>query len=139
MISDGAPRLPWAIEDRPPLAKVAVRELQAREKHWPAAVDQGEMTREEADADIAAWRVIVQLLRDGTCETELTWAELEHAAAKALIRRDQAVAQDPDDVDLIRRRAAVFDILDRITWWRGVIARDREYALRGTATVKRAA
>lgn len=76
---------------RPDLAPIAARELALRERDWPKAVAAGAMTQDQADADLAAWRAIAELLEHGQVETSLTWAELTAALLTAQDRRIEAV------------------------------------------------
>jgi hypothetical protein len=98
------------------LAAGAQRELEARVKHYPAMVELKEMTSDEAERDIAAWRAIAGLWAEGTVETGLGWADLEAAAARALERREEAVAARPLDGHLLVRRDTVEAIHSRIAW-----------------------
>jgi hypothetical protein len=103
------------------LAEAAKRELAAREKHYPAMVEAGRLGREEAQAEMAAWRVIATLFAEGSCETELSWTALAETTAGALQRREEALAAKPDDQALLARRDAVSGINERIVYHRDLI------------------
>lgn len=103
---------------RESLSAAATFELDSREKHHPAMIADGELTREEADADLAAWRVIAALFRGEEVESWLSWAELEHATSRALIRRSAKAEAKPDNRLLAARRDAVWGIHERIAWRR---------------------
>jgi hypothetical protein len=102
---------PWL---RTYFAAVAARELESREQHYPAMIDAGEIARDDAEADLAAWRVLVPLLRDGSVETELSLAQLELATARALRRCEDYVAEKPGNAIRIARRDAIWGIHERI-------------------------
>jgi hypothetical protein len=115
-------------------AAAADRELAAREKHYPAIIDAGKLGREEAEADIAAWRIIAMLFAEGSCPTELSWTALAEVTASALERREEALAAKPNDQSLRARRDAVSGIHERIVYHRelidGLNAKLRAYATR---------
>lgn len=111
---------------RPPMlrsyfAAAAARELAIREKRYPEKLAAGEMARDDAEADLAAWRAIATLFADGAAETDLSWAQLELATARALQRREDALAEKPADPDRIARRDAVWGIHERISWHRATV------------------
>ncbi len=95
-------------------AQAAARELGAREKHYPQQVEAGALGKEDAETDLAAWRAIAELFDRGDTEATLSWAQLEHATSRALIRREEALAGNPHDQRLIARRDAVWGIHERI-------------------------
>ncbi|QAY77895.1 hypothetical protein [Sphingosinicella sp. BN140058] len=117
---------------RPYLARVARREHDLRQEHYPAMVKAGTMTAEEAHEDCAAWRVVAELFTSGTSETKRTWAELELATGKALQRREQACETAPGDKALADRRDAVWAMHERISWHRQTIMRINELSARRT-------
>lgn len=55
-------------EPQPWLAEAAARERDLRKKHFPALIESGRATKEEADAEIAAWRAIADLMERGWTE-----------------------------------------------------------------------
>lgn len=69
------------------LAPFAAEELKARQVHWPKEVLAGRMTQADADADIAAWRAIAELIDTGSTEGE-AWAPLLAALQRAEQRRE---------------------------------------------------
>ena len=79
-------------EPQPWLAEAAARERDLREKHFPALVESGRATKEEADAEIAAWRAIADLMERGWTERETSWSTLHLFSSRAL----QALAADAD-------------------------------------------
>jgi hypothetical protein len=99
-------------------AAAAARELKSRENHYPAMVKDGAITRDESEADLAAWRVIRELIEHGAALTPLSWADLEHATSKALLRREADLEADPKNAKLLARRDAVWGIHERISWQR---------------------
>ena len=105
------------------LAEGAARERDARVKHYPAMVGRGEMTAEEAGADLAAWHAIAALFGDGAAETALAWTDIEAAAARALQRRAAALAVSPADRSLQERHTVVAAVHDRIVWHAQLVAR----------------
>lgn len=103
-------------------ADAAAREVEAREKHYPAMVDAGEIERGDAEADLAAWRAIAALFRAGSAETELAWAALELATSRALQRCEDDLAAKPTNATRRARRDAVWGIHERISWHRQRLA-----------------
>jgi hypothetical protein len=95
-------------------ATAAEREVAAREKHYPAQITAGEIARDDAEADLAAWRVIAAMFADGSAESEQGWAPLELATSRALQRREAELAASPDNDRLRERRDAVWGIHERI-------------------------
>lgn len=74
---------------RPDLLPAATRERALREKHWPVQVAAKAMTQADADADIAAWRTIEQLLADGVAATPLPWSALIDTVQRAMDRQTE--------------------------------------------------
>ncbi len=119
MTDDRQPQLPLIPSFlRSYFERAAARELRAKERAYPAMVEAGEISREEAAADIASWQVIAELLRAGTARSSLSWAELELATSRTLLRREEAAKAEPGNMDLIARRDAVWGIHERISWRR---------------------
>lgn len=104
------------------LAAVAHHEVEARERRYPALVDQGTMERGAALADIAAWRRILAWLATGEVPIgrrdaqtpALLWTPLEAAARAGIERGDKACARHPHDRDMRHRRDAVAAIHARL-------------------------
>jgi len=65
---------------RPDLASIAQREVRLREKQTDWPID-----------DTAAWRVVAELLEQGSVETELSWSQLLGPLRTAEERRIEAV------------------------------------------------
>ena len=101
------------------LGTMAAAELAAREARYPQKVEQGKMSREAAETDIAAWRAIAALYATGEAPTSLSWAELVHAARiqfDALARPTGGAV--PADQAKRDRFLAVEAILSRLEWQR---------------------
>jgi hypothetical protein len=101
------------------LGAMAAAELATREQRYPEKIEQGKMSRESAEADIAAWRAIERLFATGVTETSLSWAELVHAARRqfdALARPTGGAT--PADPAKAERLGAVEAILSRLEWHR---------------------
>lgn len=97
------------------LAAAAVRERDARVKHYPAMITAGKLSEEEARFDIDAWRAIAELFEAGETRSEMGWGELALATARALRRREEACEEKPESSDLAARRDLVFAIHRRIS------------------------
>lgn len=104
-------------------AGAAAREVESRERHYPAMIERGEIERRDAEADLAAWRVIAALFAEESVEAETNWAQVELASSRALQRREDALAAKPDSASLRERRDAVWGIHERIAharrFWTG--------------------
>lgn len=99
---------------RPYFAEAAARELETREKNYPAMIDAGEIARDDAAADVDAWRDIVAMFRDGSVDTERSWAQLELATSRAHQRCEEYLAEKPDNATPRARRDVVWAIHERI-------------------------
>jgi hypothetical protein len=117
---------PFSCAALPLLAAVAAQELALREKHYPAMIERREIEQGEATADLRAWRAIAALFAAGAGAEE--WRELEAAADRALVGRDQACRAKPGNAYLESRRAGVRWILEWIIYFRAFYAR-RDRAL----------
>jgi len=95
-------------------ARAAARERDARAEHYPAMVERGDLARDWAQADLAAWRAIAALFEHGRCTSGLPWSALLAAADVALERREAALAGDPQDRHLQERRDSVWGIAARL-------------------------
>jgi hypothetical protein len=104
------------------LADFAAVERDGREKFYPGMVQRGELTAAEAQHDWLCWRAIADFYLEPPCdhpgflEWGLTWRNLADAAAKALERREEALAKArPDQAPpLEARRDAVACIAWRL-------------------------
>jgi hypothetical protein len=117
---------PFACPALPLLAAVAAQELALREKHYPAMVERSEIGHDEAVADLRAWRALSALFATGAGDE--AWRELEAAADRALVGREQACRAKPGNAYLESRRTGVRWILDWIVYFRAFYAR-RDRAL----------
>lgn len=107
----------------PDLASIAQREVRLREKQadWPAD-------------DIAAWRVVAELLEQGTVETELSWAQLLGPLVTAEERRIEAViaAKGTDKETAMEARlggvVAIRRTVERSAWRHGQCLPERAAA-----------
>lgn len=107
------------------LAAHARAELALREKHWPQEVQARRMNAGEAEADLAAWRAIVELLETGTLAIANPavplWPPIVAAARAAEDRRFEKVkSAEPDRVELEQafhgRAVALRMMLERSAW-----------------------
>lgn len=93
----------WRPIPRIDLAAFARRELELRERQWPAAVEAGRMTQRDADDDILAWRALSELLELGATNIDRIWTEIIAAIDLARDRRraalDEAVAMSSPKVE----------------------------------------
>lgn len=101
------------------LCDAATRERDSRERGFPALIEAGKITREDAEAQLAAWRAMVDLFARGYAERDISWSELHLATSRCLqaLERDVERAQggDPDKLrKLIERRDLVDAIHTRI-------------------------
>lgn len=121
----------------PALAAAAAFERDARVKHYPADVADGRMTRDEAEADIAAWTAVADIMAGGPTSAPLTWAELALATTRALVRRNEDAETHPGNERKATRRDMVDAIDERIRTTRDSLAdlnaRLRAHALRPEA------
>jgi hypothetical protein len=99
-------------------AACAEREVRVRETHYPAMIEAGTIARDDAEADLGAWRDIYCLFFAGTVDTARSWAQLELATSRALQRCEADLAAQPDNARRRERRDAVWGIHERITWYR---------------------
>jgi hypothetical protein len=110
---------------RPELLAHARAELAMREKHWPARVTAQQMGAAEAQADIAAWRAIAELMDTGGLDVAdpaaPLWPEILAAALAAENRRfDQLAAATPDQREpratQARRAGEIRRLIERSAW-----------------------
>lgn len=101
----------------PELAAAAQREVETRERRYPALVDAGKLDRAFAVADLAAWRRIAAWLETGQVPlgrapelVRAIWTPLAEAAAEGLRRGDAACRKLPGDRATRERRDAVAEI-----------------------------
>src|SRR5688500_1668416 len=76
------------------LAMIAARELKIREDLLPKLLEAREISHEEADFELRAWRILAALLAGAEVRTDFTIAELELATARALQRRAEALRDE---------------------------------------------
>lgn len=100
------------------LGGMAAAELVTREARYPQLVELGRMSRDAAEADIAAWRAIAPLFAEGSVETGLSWSDLAHAARIQFATLCRSCDADPSDAAKRERRDAVQAILARLEWQR---------------------
>lgn len=101
------------------LAPAAMLERDTRERHFPALVKAGKITREEATGELAAWRTLAELLESGETQRQTSWSELHLYMFRCLqaLERDVKKAEtgDADKLrKLIERRDLVAAIHARI-------------------------
>ncbi len=100
------------------LTQAARAELASIEERSEAAIAAGTVTRAEAEHDREAWAALADLFGTGETRTDLTLADLEEAAARALARRERALDRCTDDAkrpNLRARRDLVEAIHRRIS------------------------
>jgi hypothetical protein len=111
--------------DRAELLAHARAELAMREKHWPARVTSQQMGAGEAEADIAAWRAIVELMETGGVDVAdpavPLWPEILAAARAAEARRfDRLAAASSAEREAratqARRAGEIRRLLERSAW-----------------------
>jgi hypothetical protein len=117
------------------LARRASDEAASRQLRYPQAVADGKIERDDAETDLAAWKLIAALFAEGSAEAiaevrldgeprriELGWPSLELAASRALIRANAVVERRPDDGELLHRRDAIQAIHARLAIHRDLFA-----------------
>jgi hypothetical protein len=119
------------------LAPAAARERDLWTRHRDRMVASGQATAAEADAAIAAWSVLAELIAKRSCETDLTWADLAAVTARALERREADAAAKPGNPRAAERRDLVAAIHRGVSRQRAFID-DLNAALRRRAERDRA-
>lgn len=114
------------------LGPAAAHELDARRRHYPKLIGAGRITRDEAEADLAAWHAIAQLFdptippRNGEGDQpqaggggpSIPLTILAEAAARCLAGLEADLARAPDDkrAKLTARRDLAAALHERVTF-----------------------
>lgn len=108
------------------LAPAAARERDSRERNFPELVKAGRIPAEQAEAELAAWRAIAEILKRGETERDTSWTELHLYTSRCLLALEadlRRAAQAGSDKlpRLIERRDLVAAIHARIDWHKHLI------------------
>ncbi|CAN5399011.1 hypothetical protein BH09PSE4_BH09PSE4_19440 [soil metagenome] len=95
-------------------AEAAAAELASRAKHYPGMILAGEISRDLAAEDLAAWTAIAILFDRGVVEMGLAWSDLIEATARALVTRTAAWEAKRADPYLADRLVYVQILHDQI-------------------------
>lgn len=127
----------------PHLAIAAAYERDVRQRNFPKLIESGRIARAVAEAEIAAWRAIADLMEQGWTQSAVTWTGLHNYTARCL----QALESDLDKAKggeatklqrLFERRATV-DAIHQVIARQKYLIDDTNVLLRQRAEQGRAA